>query len=113
MSAERPTQIDTRPAACEPVYQVENCGVWEDVTEQQQARCQDLAYRVRTLWTALPAAAHEGDPEQWSDQQVRNFLATALRHVDVKGTLHCQDIRDGFRVMREQAAIHASGDERP
>lgn len=50
-------QDDTQFAAGKPVYQVENGGVWEDVSEQQQARCQDLAYRTRTLWTAPPAAA--------------------------------------------------------
>lgn len=53
--------------ASKPVYQVENCGVWEDVSEEQQARCKDFAYRVRTLYTAPPAAAPvaAGEPVPW------------------------------------------------
>lgn len=48
------------------------------------------------------AAERGGDPESWSDDQMRAFLATALRHVEVTGELRCQDIRDAFRMMREQ-----------
>lgn len=40
-----------------------------------------------------------GSPESWSDAQVLEFLAVALRHVTVSGTLAPQDIRDGFRFM--------------
>ncbi len=48
------------------------------------------------------AAERSDDPEAWSDDQMRAFLATALRHVEVMGELRFQDIRDAFRMMREQ-----------
>ncbi|BCG27587.1 hypothetical protein TUM18999_57780 [Pseudomonas tohonis] len=38
-------------------------------------------------------------PENWSDAEVLEFLAVALRHVTVSGDLAPQDIRDGFRFM--------------
>lgn len=54
------------------------------------------------VYTAPPAAAHGDDPAQWTDKQVRDFLATALRNVEVDGTLYCQEIRDAFTAMRAQ-----------
>ena len=50
------------------------------------------------------------DAEHWTEREVAEFLAIALRHVTVKGSLDPQDIRDAFRVMREQAAMRAQGD---
>ena len=64
-----------------------------------------------------PAAAHgdeavrKDDPEHWTDQQVSEFLATAMRHCWVRGGFHPQDVRDAFRVMRGQAAMRAQAGE--
>lgn len=52
-----------------------------------------------------------GSPENWSDGQVIEFLAVALRHVNVSGNLTPQDIRDGFHFMSSKNQRAKYGDE--
>lgn len=40
-----------------------------------------------------------GSQENWSDDQVVEFLSVALRHVNLSGAIAAQDVRDGFRLM--------------
>lgn len=44
-----------------------------------------------------------GDPCDWNDQQVLDFLGVALRHVELKGELTMNDIREAFAYMRDRA----------
>lgn len=53
-----------------------------------------------------PCSAHEHpartDLLPWTDSMVSEFVSVALRHVDVKGTLHAQDIRDALKHMADR-----------
>lgn len=53
-----------------------------------------------------PCPAHEHpartDLLPWTDSMVRELVSVALRHVDVKGTLHAQDIRDALKHMADR-----------
>ncbi|GLX87869.1 hypothetical protein Pfra02_04380 [Pseudomonas fragi] len=44
------------------------------------------------------------DPCRWTDREALDFLGVALRHVDLVGTLHLNEIRQGFEYMRNKAA---------
>jgi len=35
----------------------------------------------------------------WTDGDVLDFVSVAFRHVEIKGTLHMQDVRDGMNRM--------------
>jgi hypothetical protein len=45
--------------------------------------------------------AERDDPCSWSDAQILEFLGVALRNVDVLGTVHLKEIRQGFEYMRD------------
>lgn len=46
-----------------------------------------------------------GDPCEWSDQQVLDFLGVALRNVDMQDEVRLSEIRQGFQFMRDRAAL--------
>lgn len=63
--------------------------------------------RGTKLYATPPASEQQQAvvmPEDWTDAQVLDFLSVAMRHVDVQGTLAMQDVRDGFRYVRERTA---------
>lgn len=42
-------------------------------------------------------------PCDWTDRQVLDFLGVALRNVDLVGTVHMSEIRQGFQYMRDRS----------
>ncbi|MGH8422029.1 MAG: Lar family restriction alleviation protein [Pseudomonas fluorescens] len=44
------------------------------------------------------------DPCKWTDREVLDFLGVALRNVDLVGTVHLNEIRQGFEYIRDKAA---------
>jgi len=103
MSAQTETAVTPAAGAAIPLAQPE-CFLLSISSEHFESALMvpnEMGAWVRyTDWKK--AAERQDAPEHWSDEQVRTFVATALRHVEVSGELHCQDIRDAFRVMREQ-----------
>jgi len=52
------------------------------------------------------------DPRQWTDQQVLDFLGVALRNVDVVGTVHLNEIRQGFELVMGRPSLPDQGGAR-
>ncbi|WP_236234663.1 Lar family restriction alleviation protein [Pseudomonas tohonis] len=86
----------------EPQELQHDCQFWIQCTKCHGASAQTCVHTSEAeavaAWNKRFACV-TGSPESWSDAQVIEFLAVALRHVNVSGDLTPQDIRDGFRFM--------------
>ncbi|MNR20909.1 hypothetical protein D3C85_1377800 [compost metagenome] len=82
-----------------------NCQISNEVMLTSN-HCAALARELNVVLDAAPAppaCSEPDDPCYWSDAQILDFLGVALRNVDVRGTVHLKEIRQGFEYMR---AIH-------
>lgn len=86
----------------EPQELQHDCQFWIQCTECHGVDAQTCVHTSQedaaAAWNKRSACVADG-PESWSDAQVLEFLAVALRHVTVSGTIVPQDIRDAFRFM--------------
>lgn len=90
----------------EPQELQHDCQFWIQCTDCHGAGAQTCVHTSQedaaAAWNKRSACV-AGGPESWSDAQVIEFLAVALRHVTVSGAIAPQDIRDGFRFMSSKA----------
>lgn len=73
--------------------------------EEAVERCAELFANEGSLFRHPPeqAAPEAFDPCGWTDRQVLDFLGVALRNVDLVGSVHMSEIRQGFQYMRDRS----------
>lgn len=93
----------------EPQELQHDCQFWIQCTNCHGVDAQTCVHTSQedavAAWNKRSACVPDG-PENWSDAQVIEFLAVALRHVNVSGVIVAQDIRDGFRFMSSKGQGH-------
>ena len=104
----RETALVQQPAPVAEHHPLDHVEWWANAYEKEggHAVIVDMLRAYRDMLAAAPAApAPEAqEPVAWTNGQCREFVSVALRHVEVKGTLHAQDIRDALAYMAERGA---------
>ncbi|WP_225013696.1 hypothetical protein [Pseudomonas aeruginosa] len=81
----------------DPVYGGMHIRIWENLAGLGEG--EHLLGAVEAAGVVAPT-----DPREWTDQQVLDFLGVALRNVDVAGTVHLSEIRQGFDFIMGRTA---------